>query len=245
MLEEKGYLIVASTKSFYYSSALNLICSIKEQDPDTPICLVTEERFLDKGSEIVDHIILCKNHRREKIWGMAKTPFKKTLYIDADCEVVHEDIVTAFDKFDGKDILFTELTPDRSYIYREYYWGSQKNRFTYCGGVCLYDIEVPLVKNFIDDWYDLTVKQYNNLWWPEDLNIYPPSLKRWDQFTLWWLTNKEEKYKNLKIGILDNEYDCRWNFYYSYDPSKNHTLGKDPIIMHYSNASVKVELTSK
>jgi len=247
MNKEKGYLIVASSKNFYYNSALHLIDSIKDYDPDTPICLVTEERFIDKGADIADDIILCDQHTRAKIWGMWKSPYEKTLYIDADCEVAHQDITTVFDKFDDKDILFTELTPERSYIYREYYWGSQNNKFKYCGGICLYNNK-PIIKEFLKDWYDLTVDQYAGRWWPTkenskelDYDIYPPTLKRWDQFSLWWLINKEPDYKDLKIGVLDNEYDCRWNYYHQYDASRDHMLGKDPVILHYSNSKYKIE----
>lgn len=243
--KEKGYLIVASTNRFYYISAINLISSIKEFDPDTPVCLVVEERFLDKAADIADDILPCHDHRRAKIWGMAQSPYQKTFYIDADCEVVHEDIKTVFDKFDGNDILWSSLTDERSYIYKEYKWGSQGNKFHYCGGVCLYDLTKPLVKEFLEEWYDLTVEQYAGRWWPEnekgelDFDVYPDSLRRWDQFSLWWLLNKEPKYNDLKHSVLDNEYDARWNYYFCYN--RDHMLGKDPIIVHYSNAEPKLE----
>ena len=106
---------------------------------------------------------------------------------------------------------------------------------------CLYDMTKPLVRDFMQDWYDLTVKQYAGTWWPLDsennpdyLN-YPKTLYRWDQFSLWWLTNKVAKYKNIKIGRLDGENDARWNYFslYRYDHCE------DPVVLHYSNTSAK------
>jgi hypothetical protein len=91
------------------------------------------------------------------------------------------------------------------------------------------------------DWYDLTVAQYGKVWWPtledgvtEDLENYPATLKRWDQFSLWWLVNKEPKYKDLKVGILED--DARWNFYSKYKYEHN----KDPVVLrHYSSSGAK------
>ena len=64
------------------------------------------------------------------------------------------------------------------------------------------------------------------------------TLKRWDQFSLWWLLNKDPKYCDgkLKVGRLDGEEDARWNHFtgYKYQHSK-----EPPVIMHFSNTSAK------
>jgi len=242
----KGFVVVASANFYYYVSAINLIHSIKEFCPDSKVCLVTEEKFLDKGADIADDIVICGDHKRDKIWGMSNCPYDKCFYIDADCEVVHEDIKTVFDKFDGNDVLFTALVEERSYIYAEYGWGTEGLKFDWCGGVCLFDKSKPLVKTFLDDWYDLTVKQYEGSWWPTKENgernydQFPKSLARWDQFSLWWLLNREEKYKKLKVGRLDKEEDARWNHFYGY--AWDHTNGKEPVIQHYSASQAKADM---
>tara|TARA_B110000305_G_C19464405_1_gene656876 strand:- start:6544 stop:7293 length:750 start_codon:yes stop_codon:yes gene_type:complete len=243
----KGYVVVASTEIFYYYSALNLIHSIKDFDPNAKVCLVAEERFLDKGSDVADDIKICIDHPRSKLWGMANSPYDQSFYIDADCEIVHEDLPTVFDKFGDNDILFTALTDERSYMFREFYWGYKGEHFDWCGGTCLYDMTKPLIKDFMQDWYDLTVKQYAGTWWPQtpagypDTDNFPRSLSRWDQFSLWWLINKTPKYENLKIGRLDGEDDARWNYFagYVYDHAKN------PVVMHYSNSKGKNEMRDK
>lgn len=242
----KGFVVVASTKKFFYLSAINLIESIKDYYPEAHVTLFTEERFLDGQERWADKVELVNEHTRAKLDGMARTPYDLTFYIDADCEVEHEDIATIFDEIEDYDLLFTGLPEDRHYCYAEVYFpgatkedGSQGG-FELCGGVCLYRSENPLVKEFMKDWYDLTVRQYNGEWWPtkedgtEDLENYPASFKRWDQFSLWWLTNREPKYKDLKVGILKD--DARWNFYNGYRKPHN---DKPVVIRHYSNTKAK------
>jgi len=242
MAKSKGYLVVASGTRFYYVSALNCISSIKDFYPEANCTLVTEERFIDDGAHIADNIIYCNDHRRAKIWGMTQTPYDQTFYIDADCEIMHEDIATVFDKFDGNDVLYTYLPEERSYCYAELHFPGGK--FEYCGGTCLYDTTNPLVKDYMKDWYELTVEQYAGRWWPTkengepDYYNYPETLSRWDQFSLWWLINKDEKYCNgkLKVGRLDGTEDARWNRFSKY--VENHCEG-EPVVWHFSAAPIK------
>lgn len=243
----KGYVIVASRKKFFYVSAINLMESIKDYYPEAQITFVVEEKFLDGQERIADNVIFCDDHARAKLIGMAKSPYDITFYVDADIECEHEDIATIFDKLDGHDLMFTGLPADRHYCYAEVFFegarkpDGTKAGFDLCGGVCLYDMRNPLVRSFMQDWYDLTVAQYGKVWWPtledgvtEDLENYPATLKRWDQFSLWWLVNKEPKYKDLKVGILED--DARWNFYSKYKYEHN----KDPVVLrHYSSSGAK------
>ena len=234
----KGYVIIASRKKFFYKSAIYLIDSIKDFYPEAKCCLVTEERFLDGSEHIVDDLLFCDDHSRAKMDGMARSPYDLSFYIDADCEVVHEDIEHVFDELGEYDVMFTELTDDRRYCFKEVLFPAGK--LTLCGGVCLYDLRKPIVREFMRDWYDLTVRQYAKTWWPakengaRDYENYPESLSRWDQFSLWWLVNKEPKYKDLKVGIFND--DARWNHYSKY--KMKHCKG--PIVInHYSDTEVK------
>ena len=235
----KGYIIVASRRSFFYASACNLMDSIRDFYPDANICLVCEERFLDdRGRRLADEIIFCNDHKRAKLWGMAKSPWDITFYIDADTEVEHEDIEHVFDELNGYDVMYTSLPEERSYCYAELKWPG--GQFTLCGAVCLYDMRNPLVREFMDDWYDLTVRQYAGTWWPTnekgepDYETHPKSLSRWDQFSLWWLVNKEPKYQNLKVGIFED--DARWNYFSRYKYAHNK---KPVVIRHYSASEAK------
>jgi len=242
-MKTKGFLVVASKTNFYYISAINLIDSIKEYYPEAKVTLVVEKKLMDSAAEISDNIIYCDDHKRAKIYGMAKSPYDQTFYIDADCEIVHEDISKVFDLFDNNDILFTALPEERSYCYSELHWPA--GHFTYCGGVCLYDTTNDLVRQFMVDWYELTVDQYAGKWWPTkpngswDEDNYPRSLARWDQFSLWWLINKEPKYSSLKFGRLDGDEDARWNRFSLY--RENH-CSKPPVVWHHSAATIKKNL---
>lgn len=235
MAQSKGYVVVASNKPNFYSAAINLIESIKEFDEVNPVCLVTEPRFIDRRAEIVDDIRYCDRHYRAKLWGMTKSPYDLTMYLDADMECEHEDISTCFDQLGDYDIMFTALTKDRDYIYSEREFDTPEGpaRFTLCGAVCLYDQTKPLVKEFINDWWELCRKQIDKQWWPEG---YDPKLRIWDQFSLWWLTEKEEKYKDLKIGIFED--DLRWNYFTAFHWHR--TRPEKPVILkHYSAAMNK------
>jgi len=244
----EGYVVVASTKKLFYDMAINLIDSIKDFHPEAQCALFTEERFLDGKEKIVDHLGFIEDHTRSKLKGMAMSPYDKTFYIDADCEVEHEDIAKVFDELGDNDLVFTGLPEDRHYCYAEVFFeGARKpdgkpGGFELCGGVCLYDMTNPLVREFMKDWHELTVEQYAGRWWPknadgtEDLHNYPQSFKRWDQFSLWWLVNKTPKYKDLKVSIFED--DARWNYFNGYLYKHN----KDPVVIrHYSNIQMKRE----
>ena len=238
----KGFVIVASKNSNFYTYAVNLMESIKDFYPEANICLVTEERFVDERADEADQIILCDNHYRAKLWGMSQSPYDITMYVDADMDCEHEDIAKVWDELGDKDMVFHELTPEREkyYAIREFRYNGGMEKFTLCGGVCLYRSGNPLVREFMEDWFELFNKQYNNMWKPEGFtgDQWDRDLKHFDQTTLWWLTEKEEKYKDLKIGIFHD--DIRWNYFtqYGYEGLKS-IEGKPPILRHYSGSLKK------
>ena len=211
----RGYLIVASRLYCYYAWSINLIEQLKDYYPEAQVCFVVEERFCDGREEIADHVIHCNDHYRAKLWGMANTPFDETFYLDCDMECLHEDIANVFDELGDNDLVFNVLEEKNYDIFVDVDWPAGK--FELCGAVCLYRSSSPLVKSFMQDWWDTYVAQHANEWWPLDetgnwdCENYPRHLKMWDQFTLWWLVNKEEKYKDIKIGqFQDND---RWNYW--------------------------------
>ena len=92
----------------------------------------------------------------------------------------------------------------------------------------------------MEDWFELYNKQQRDMWRPEGFNKeqFDRDLRHFDQTTLWWLTEKEEKYKDLKIGIFYD--DIRWNYFtqYAYEGLKS-IDGKPPILRHYSGSLKK------
>lgn len=241
----KGFVIVASRNSNFYIYATNLAESIKDFYPEAQITLVTEERFIDERADVADTIIHCDDHYRAKLWGMAQTPYDITMYVDADMDCEHEDIMTVWDNMKDYDMVFHELTKEREKFYAVRYFDYQGRRemYTLCGGVCLYRSSNPLVREFMEDWFELFNKQQNNMWKPDgfDDEQWRRDLKHFDQTTLWWLVNKVDKYKDLKIGFFDD--DIRWNYFtqYQYENLVSKE-GKPPILRHYSGSLKKDRL---
>ena len=236
--KSKGFIVVASNKKNFYHYAINLIDSIRDHYADNEgveqpqITLVCEPWMVDhRAEELADNIIHCDNHYRAKLWGMAQSPYDLTMYIDADMECEHKDICKVFDEIEDADMVFAELTDDREYIYAERHFDTPegKSKFRLCGGVCLYDMSKPIVREFMQDWWELTREQMGKRWWPEG---YVESLRSWDQFSLWWLTERDEKYKD-KVNIKIFNDDLRWNYYNAFQWHR--TRPKDPVILrHYS-----------
>ena len=241
----KGFIIVASNNVNFYVYAVNLIESIKDWYPEAQITLVTEERFIDDRADEADNIIFCDNHYRAKLWGMSQSPYDITMYVDADMDCEHEDIAKVWDELGDRDLVFHELTPEREKFYaiREFRFKGRMEKYTLCGGVCLYRSSNPLVMEFMAEWFELYNKQLNNIWQPEgfDNRQWNEDLKVFDQTTLWWLTEQEDKYKDLKIGIFHD--DIRWNYFTQYQYENLHSIeGKPPILRHYSGSLHKDRL---
>ncbi len=82
---ERGIIYIASGAA-YVRDAERSARSAKQQHPDLPIALFsdipTREPAIDMWFEIKDP------HRRSKLDYMAKSPFRKTLFLDADTRVV-------------------------------------------------------------------------------------------------------------------------------------------------------------
>lgn len=227
----KGYVLVASKKINFYRYAINLAESILDYYEDAKITLFTEPWMFEEGHrELFDNVEWCSDHYRAKLDGMRRSPYDITAYLDVDMEVEHEDIANIFDELGDDEVLFSELTDDRSYVYAEREFDTPEGpaKFTLCGGIALYDMRKEIVREFMTDWWELTKAQMDDQWWPEG---YSDSLKSWDQFSLWWLTEKDPKYKDLKVAIFKD--DLRWNYYNAFNWAITQPEG--PIVIrHYS-----------
>lgn len=241
--QNNGFLIVASrTKSFYYS-AINLIESIKDYYPEAQTCLVVDERLTDSRISVSDQVIFTErpNDYRAKLWGMAKTPFDTTLYVDADMECSHEDVATAFDLLGNNDMMFTALDERRDPCFKNRHFPA--GSFEYNGGVCLYNSSKQRVRDFMHRWWILYTQQKHDKWWPIDPETGKWDLvsygdrndnKWWDQFTLWYLLNKDEEWSDIKVDTIPG--DHRWNTYTNFGYVG---LMDDPIFIHYSGGLKK------
>lgn len=205
---------------------------------------------MDDRCDDIDYVFECTDHIRSKLYGMANSPFDITFYVDADTICEHEDIVNIWDQLNDNDLVFVELTKDpqaqKSFVEVTAPIKSTGDLvdLTLCGGVCLYNNKNPLVKEFMQDWWNMYQQQEEYTqdntsgpkFWPDDL---PKSMLRWDQFTLWWLINKVDKYKNLKIGRFDDNYRWNWFTSFRFDEHGKHRLVKNPPIIVHHSATMK------
>jgi hypothetical protein len=200
-----GFIIVASQFYEYYEAAHMLIDSLLDYMPEANIALFAHDQWTKDDPRCEDLYMVhdCPNRVRAKLWALDKTPFDKTVYLDADTFVEHEDVCKMFD-FDS-DLVFTNIRPYAGKIAK--FVGGE---MVLHGGVFGYK-STPRIFEFMKEWDELYIKQHNRKWWPK--GIMPrEKLMAWDQFTLWWLTNND--YKDLDISIYED--DARWNFVYIY-----------------------------
>ena len=140
---------------------------------------------------------------------MARSPYEKTIYIDADSQIVNRKIKTMHNFLDDCDMFFGPVT---SYTVSDMTWAYMDKGMTikpkYHGGMCGYK-KSDLVVDFMDTWYNEYIKQITTPGWPYERN-HDKKWKIFDMFTLWRMTNGRnpefERFRNLKINIVDKRY---------------------------------------
>jgi hypothetical protein len=224
-----GYLYVASRYERYLTSAEYSAASLKDHHPDANITLFTEERFYHDGLLDTFDIVVTEgvpNDSRAKLWALSKTPYDRTLYIDADSVIQHADIANVFDELGDHDIMLTKIRPYRG-AFVNFPGGSLDD---HCG-VFLYNNEEHTI-NFMRQWWELWKVQKSGKWqW--DTTLYPDAeLRPWDQWSYWWLQNKTNH-------AIDREYfpfpDARWNFVHGYKPEE---CAKEDIVIYHHTLDV-------
>lgn len=222
-------MYAATCKEPYLHSAIFSAESLKDYFSNANITLYTEERwrYIAENAGVFDHIITnCPYNERTKLYMLSNTIYDKTFYIDADTEVMHEDIQYIFDELkDESDVCITKI---RDYSGAEIFLTDKKSpkekMIHHCGLFGFWN--KPHILRFMDRWY----QQYKFQFTEEFTNLYPmfyKSVIRWDQFAWWFLLNVE-KY-NLKIDIMND--DARWNFINNYRHSETQS---DIVIMHHT-----------
>lgn len=250
--QTKGFVLVATKRLSFFKAGCYLAETILDHMPDAKITLFTEQQFIDDSSlqkdlSPFDKVLpTISNTNREKMYGMANTPYDITMYLDVDMEITDEDIVTIWDQLEDNDLKFVNLTREGAKHFAEWHWGPNHlddgwqgvpDHLSHCGGVCLYRSSNPLTLEFMQDWYDLFLKQRIGEWSPKEFDyIKIGNFRQWDQLTLWWLIYHSPKYKKLKWSFFKENY--RWNYYTSFGlpwTPKNPYCDKHPIVTHYSS----------
>lgn len=260
----KGFVTVATQTIHFIIGAQNLAESILDYDEEARVTLFTEQHFIDdpemqKYFTPFEYVLPTPgNHKREKMYGMANSPYDLTFYMDADIQIDHEDITKVFDHLDdGSDMVYVNLTREGARHFAEWNWGPNlydngfkgvPDHLAHCGGVALYDMRNPLVKEFMSDWYTLYLKQESRKWNPPEFDyIKKGNFRQWDQLTLWWLIYHSPKYRSIKWKFFDDNY--RWNYFTSFgfnkdgthnchlmDPKRDYwKTTPHPVVIHFSS----------
>lgn len=219
----KGFVIVASYKKQFLTSAILCAESLKDHYPEAHVTLFTETEWIDDSLHEVFDIVVgeAPNNNRAKLWALSRTPYDLSVYLDADMEVMSSDITTVFDQMkDSADIMMTKIRPYNAKI-TKFPGGDLTD---HCG-FFMYR-KTPKTINFMEQWWELFRKQQSKEWnW--DTALYPEELRQWDQWAYWWLQNKTEHSINRKY--FDD--DARWNFVNGYLKSET---TKPVIIYHHT-----------
>lgn len=227
-----GFVYVASLSDAYYKAAVRSANSLRDYYPDANITLFTHESFFKESDrQFFNGVVLnIPVHRRAKMWGMARSPYEKTLYLDCDTEIRSERISEVFDILD-KDIMFTRIVPHVSntrYI-------DDDNNLEYHGGVVLYNNK-KLTVDLINEWYDLYNKQVQIEDWSQSMfSRYNEKMRPWDQFTIWYLL-RQEKYKDIQHGFFpDGGHEYNYICLLEEDTEKNKPYKDlEQIVYHYT-----------
>lgn len=207
---KQGFIYVASLQKRYYHYAVYSATTLKDFYPEAQVTLFTHENFLDKTSDIFDTVITdIPIYYRTKMWAMARTPYEKTIYIDADSFIAKKSIRNMHDLLDDCDIFFG---PPTVYTVANFKWAYLDRKMTivpkYHGGICGFNRNEKTI-DFMQTWYDEYIKQVCNPEWPYDKD-HDPKWKVFDMFTLWRMTNglnsEFDRFKNINIKLIDKKY---------------------------------------
>ncbi len=209
-VSDDGFIYVASRDRLYYELAILSCESLKSFSPKTHVTLFTHEKFVDERCKIFDTVIVgIPIHIRAKMWAMARSPYKRTIYNDCDSQICHRDVSKMFnfldncDLFCGSNLLYTVGSIKWTYIDK-----ARKHIPKYHGSMWGYN-KSELTTDFMQTWFDEYIKQITTPW-PYSKDHYQ-EWQQFDMFTLWKMTSglfKEfSRFDNLKIEILSR----RWN----------------------------------
>ena len=240
MNNDEGFIYIASLSSAYYRAAVHGAQSLKDYYPKAKITLFTHETFVqDIDRQFFDNIVTgIPVHKRAKMWGMARSPYKKTLYMDCDTEIRSERIKEVFDILGKNDIMFTKIIDHVSADKMI----DKDNNLEYHGGIILYNNK-KLTLQLMQDWYDLYAEQaIIKNWNTSKFKQFSNKMQPWDQFTVWYLLFKDLKYKKIKHDFFPNG-GTEFNFISLLETSatKNDPYRDlEQIIYHYTIPGEKV-----
>ena len=232
---EEGFIYVASRHKMFYEMALLSVQSLRDYHKTAHVTLFTHEKFVDERAyKLFDRVITnIPIHHRAKMWGMAKTPYQRTLYNDCDSLIRHRDIKKIMNHLDDDTDMFFGTC--LGYTVGNFKWLYIDKKRTiepmYHGSLCGYK-KTDLTTDFMQTWFEKYIEQISTPWSYEQ--NHNKEWRQFDMFTLWRMTSGQfsefDRFKDLKIKLLTR----RWN-----------TTGQDlpgdldghPVITQYDKTS--------
>lgn len=209
---EEGFIYVATKHIMFYEMALLSAQTLRDYHKTANITLFTHEKFVDERAyKLFDKVITnIPIHHRAKMWGMARTPYQRTLYNDCDSFIRHGDIKKIISHLDdGTDMFFGTCL---GYTVGSMKWlyidKQRKIEPKYHGSLCGYT-KTDLTIDFMQTWFDEYLKQITTPWAYEA--NHNKEWKQFDMFTLWRMTSGKfaefDRFNKLNIKLLTR----RWN----------------------------------
>ncbi len=235
----KGYLVVASKNIHYLTSTQLLADSLKEYS-NYPITLITHDQWIDNpGNHVFDNIIGgAPFDIRAKLWGLTKTPYDLTCYLDADMVCLNKKADQIFDSIVDNDIVFSKIRP---YCAAKMWWDI-KNEYRPHGGVFVWNNN-DRMKIFMQQWWDNWMWKKKNKWHSRWDNKYSKiSVRGWDQFPLHLMMfdNQDPWYRgDIKWNWFFNTNgtdDAKWNFCSAYDYDYENLKKEDIVFYSYDKS---------
>lgn len=255
--ESRGYLIAATLSRSFYDAAVECIIGLKDEVPDAKVAFFTHEEWVqDKHRPLFDHLFTpCPVHNRTKLWALDKTPFDVTMYIDADCYVITDEITEVFDHMAAAgpecDILMSENRPYNAKVvyfqssvqaedgeareldhYRdehiELYKSNKAEKFRWHCGMFVWrknDKTQKLWKEWLRYY-----RKHNESPNREGCDPWPRSLAYWDTFAFWRVLHDQPE---LGINIQKMPKDAKYNFVIGYKKTEIR-YGEEIAVLHYT-----------
>jgi hypothetical protein len=225
-----GYIYAATCNYKFYRSACYSAETLKENYPDANITLFTHKEWVDSSAKVFDNVVTedVPINERAKLWACARTPYEKTLYVDADTEILSPEIANVFDQLDDNHDMVMGEVREYAHAIVSFPGGT----FKYHCGIYLYNNK-PTTLNFMEEWWRMWIKQEDhriNHTWDLDDKLFPKNkLAHWDTWGFWRLTELEGWNEKIKIKTFDNI--AKWNYHnYRVEELK----GEDIVILHHT-----------
>ena len=197
-----GVVYIATGKQFI-DEAIISASSLKGKMPSLSITIFSDENIEANCFDQHIPIVSTKNGYLDKIVGMSKSPYSRTLFLDTDTYICSNflELFTLLDKYDLGAIL-AELRAGKNLLDEAYNYQELKDENgcfiypMYNSGVILYK-KSSHVKQFFLDWLTLATQQ-----------MQEKGMAYGDQPSFQLALHRS----TLRQVVLPNEYNCRFIF---------------------------------